>query len=407
MPALRSMLAVEEALERILAAAAPLPAEPTPIADAVGRATADDLIAQRTVPPWDNSAMDGYAVRSADVAKAPVRLRVIETIYAGQAPTRALAPGECSQIMTGAPMPRGADAVVMQERTEKRSETEVEILEPVGAQSFVRARGEDVREGETLLSRGSAIGVAEAALLWSQGFTQVNVPRGPRLAILATGDELSTAEAAASGKIIDSGSPALALAATRSGAIATRLGIAKDSAESLARALSTAASGFDAVLTIGGVSAGVHDLVREALAEAGATMDFWKVAIKPGKPLAFGRRGATLFFGLPGNPTSSLVSFELFVRPALRRMLGHAQVLTPRMEGRTEVEIRKPAGLTHFIRAVAHWRDGDLWAKPLETQSSGAIRSMVGATHLIVVPSNTTQVVAGGAVALHPLSWRE
>src|SRR6266851_798260 len=214
MPALRSMLAVEEALERILAAAAPLPAEPTPIADAVGRATADDLIAQRTVPPWDNSAMDGYAVRSADVAKAPVRLRVIETIYAGQLPTRALAPGECSQIMTGAPMPRGADAVVMQERTERRSETEVEILESVGAQSFVRAQGEDVREGETLLSRGSAIGVAEAALLWSQGFTQVNVPRGPRLAILATGDELSTAEAAASGKIIDSGSPALALAAS-------------------------------------------------------------------------------------------------------------------------------------------------------------------------------------------------
>ncbi|HXN41564.1 MAG TPA: gephyrin-like molybdotransferase Glp, partial [Myxococcaceae bacterium] len=345
-------------MERILAAAAPLPAEATPIADTVGRAMADDLIAQRTVPPWDNSAMDGYAVRSADVAKAPVRLRVIETIYAGQLPTRALAPGECSQIMTGAPMPRGADAVVMQERTERRSETEVEILEAVGAQSFVRARGEDVREGETLLPKGSAIGVAEAALLWSQGFTEVNVPRRPRVAILATGDELSTAETAASGKIIDSGSPALALAAARCGAIATRLGIAQDSAESLARALSTAASGFDAVLTIGGVSGGAHDFVRAALAEAGVTMDFWKVAIKPGKPLAFGRRGATLFFGLPGNPTSSLVSFELFVRPALRRMLGHAQVLTPRMEGRTEVEIRKPAGLTHFIRAHAHWRDG-------------------------------------------------
>jgi molybdopterin molybdotransferase len=400
------MLAVEEALERILAAAAPLPAEATQIADAFGRATGEDLIAQRTVPPWDNSAMDGYAVRSADVAKAPVRLRVIETIYAGQLPTRAVAPGESSRIMTGAPMPSGADAVVMQERTEKRSETEVEILEAVGPQSFVRGRGEDVREGETLLRRGSAIGVAEAALLWSQGFTQVQVPRRPRLAILSTGDELSTVESAASGKIIDSNSPALALAAARGGATATFLGIAKDSAEALTRALSTTSSGFDAVLTIGGVSAGAHDYVRAALAEAGVQMDFWKVAIKPGKPLAFGRRGATLFFGLPGNPTSSLVSFELFVRPAIRRMLGHAQVLAPRMDGRTEVELRKPAGLTHFIRAVAHWRDGDLWAKPLETQSSGAIRSMVGATHLIALPSATTQVAAGGAVALQPLSWQ-
>jgi len=401
------MLSVEEALERILAAASPLPAEATPIADAVGRAPVEDLIAQRTVPPWDNSAMDGYAVRSADVAEAPVKLSIVETIYAGQQPTRALAPGESSQIMTGAPMPRGADAVVMVERTEKRSETEVEILEPVGPQTFVRARGEDVREGETLLHKGSAIGVAEAVLLWSQGFSQVNVARRPRLAILATGDELSAVETASSGNIVDSGSPAMALAAARCGAIATRLGIARDSAESLARALATAASGFDAVLTIGGVSAGAHDFVRGALADAGVTMDFWKVAIKPGKPLAFGRRGATLFFGLPGNPTSSLVSFELFVRPALRRMLGHAQVLTPRMDGRTEVEIQKPAGLTHFIRAQAQWRDGQLWAKPLETQSSGAVRSMVGATHLIVVPSATTQVPAGGAVALHPLSWRD
>jgi molybdopterin molybdotransferase len=400
------MLTVDEALERILAAASPLPAEGAPIEDALGRATADDVIARRTVPPWDNSAMDGYAVRSGDVAQAPVRLRVIETIYAGQSPTRTVGAGECSQIMTGAPLPSGADAVVMQERTARRGEAEVEILEAVASGSFVRARGEDVREGEMLLRRGTAIGIAEAALLWSQGYAQVDVPRRPRLAILSTGDELSTVEAAASGKIIDSNSPALALAVRKCGGTATRLGIAKDSADELARTLATT-SGFDAVLTIGGVSAGAHDFVRGALAAAGARMDFWKVAIKPGKPLAFGSRGNTLFFGLPGNPTSSLVSFELFVRPALRRMLGHANVVVPRMHGRTEVELRKPAGLTHFIRAVARWRDGELWARPLETQSSGAIRSMVGATHLLVLPAATTQVSEGGAVMLQPLSWQE
>jgi len=350
--------------------------------------------------------MDGFAVRSADVVRAPVRLQVIETIYAGQTPSRSIGPGECSRVMTGAPLPSGADAVVMQERTEGRGEREVEILEAAVPGSFVRARGEDAREGDLLLARGTEIGVAEAALLWSQGFSKVSVHRRPRVAVLSTGDELSSVEAAAAGKIIDSNSPTLALAAARCGAIATRLGIAKDSPEELARKLG-ALEGFDAVLTSGGVSVGGHDFVREALAAAGARMDFWKVAIKPGKPLAFGTRAGALFFGLPGNPTSSLVSFELFVRPALRRMLGHASAVVPRLPGRTEVEIRKPAGLTHFIRAAADWRDGELWVRPLETQSSGAIRSMVGATHFIVLPAATTEVSAGGAVMLQPVSWRQ
>ncbi len=400
------MLTVEEALERILSAAAPLPAEETPIAEALGRAITHDAIARRDVPPWDNSAMDGYAVRSADVSSVPVRLRVIETTYAGQVPSRSIGPGECSQITTGAPLPAGADAVVMQERTHRRSETEVEILEPVSAGSFVRARGEDALEGQILLPRGSSIGVAEAALLWSQGYARVNVPRRPRVAVLSTGDELAAVSSPAPGRVIDSNSPVLGLAIAKCGGSVTQLGIARDTAEDLARSLAEA-SGFDAVLTSGGVSVGGHDFVREALAAAGVRMEFWRVAIKPGKPLAFGRRGDTLFFGLPGNPTSSLVCFELFVRPALRRMLGHQNVEALRLHGRSEVEIRKPAGLTHFIRAVAHWRGAELWARPLETQSSGAIRSMVGATHLLVLPAATTHVGVGGEVLLQPLSWPE
>ncbi len=405
MPQSRSMLAVEEALERILAAAAALPGESAAIADAFGRATAEDVRARRTVPPWDNSAMDGYAVRSTDVAAAPVRLRVVETIYAGQPPMRPIARGECSRIMTGGPLPDGADAVVMQERSRSRGEQEVEILEPASAGSFVRARGEDAREGEMLLPKGTAIGLAEAALLWSQGYAQVSVPRRPRVAVLSTGDELSSVQNAESGKIIDSNSPALSLGVESCGGTVTQLGIAQDSADGLRQALSSA-SGFDAVLTSGGVSVGEHDFVRDAFAAAGAQIDFWKVAIKPGKPLVFGRRGATLFFGLPGNPTSSLVCFDLFVRPALRRMLGRADAVTPAIRGRSEVEIRKAAGLTHFIRAAAHWRDGELWARPLETQTSGAIRSMVGATHLMVVSSQTTQVAEGGWVMLQPVSWQ-
>jgi molybdopterin molybdotransferase len=406
MPELRSMLTVEEALERILAAATPMPVEETPVEEALGRALTCDAIARRTVPPWDNSAMDGYAVRSADVTSPPVRLRVIETIYAGQSPIKVLGAGECSQIMTGAPLPGGADAVVMQERTVRRGESEVEILEAASPGSFVRARGEDSLEGDVLLSRGSSIGLAEAALLWSQGYARVGVPRRPRVAVHSTGDELTALSAPAAGMIIDSNSPALSLAIARSGGSATQLGIARDTAEDLARSLA-AAGGFDAVLTSGGVSVGGRDLVREALEAAGVRMEFWKVAIKPGKPLAFGRRGNTLFFGLPGNPTSALVSFELFVRPALRRMLGHQKVEVPQLPGRSEVEIRKPPGLTHFIRAVAHWRGAELWARPLETQSSGAIRSMVGATHLMVLPSATTHVGPGGEVLLHPLSWQE
>ena len=406
MSSIPSMLTVDEALARILAAANPLAPESAAIADAFGRSTCEEVRARRTVPPWDNAAMDGYAVRSADLAGAPVRLQVVETIYAGQLPAHRIGRGECSRIMTGGPMPAGADAVVMQERTRSRGEHEVEILEPVPTGSFVRPLGEDAREGELLLPGGTAIGVAEAALLWAQGYSEVTVPRRPRVAVLATGDELSSVEAAASGKIIDSNSPALSLAAANCGAAVTRLGIGRDSAEGLGQMLA-GTSGHDVVLTTGGASVGTRDFARDAFLAVGAEIDFWRVAIKPGKPLLFARRAGTLFFGLPGNPTSSLVVFELFVRPALRRMMGRSDAVVPSIRGRTEVEVRKPAGLTHFIRATARPRDGELWATPLETQTSGAIRSMVGATYLMVVPSQTTHLAAGDAVMLHPVSWQK
>jgi molybdopterin molybdotransferase len=370
---------------------------------AVGRALAEDVLALRTVPPWDNSAMDGYAVRSADAAAPGASLRVVETIAAGQTPSRALGPGECSRIMTGAPLPPGADAVVMQERTRREGET-VEVLEAVRPRQHVRDLGEDARQGERLLPRGTPLGVPEAGLLWAQGIGRVPVPRRPRVAVLSTGDELCPFDAAAPGKIVDTNSPSLALAVRREGGVVTPLGIARDTLEDVLDKLHPAL-GFDAVITTAGVSVGERDVVKDALAKLGVEMSFWRVAVKPGKPLAVGRRDKTLFFGLPGNPASSLVSFELFVRPALRRMLGHQEVEPPRVGGRVDAPLSKAAGLRHYVRAVATFRDGELHARPLSSQTSGALRSAAAATHLIELPEEVTSVAAGGPVALLPVSW--
>lgn len=399
------LLTVEEARERILALLPMLPEENCPVGEALGRVLAADVTARRTLPPWDNSAMDGYAVRSADAAAPPVRLRVIETIYAGARPTRKVGPGECSRIMTGAPLPEGADAVLMQEKTRRLpGSDEVELLEAVPARASVRDRGEDARAGELLLPRGTPLGIPEAGLLWAQGMTHAPVRRKPQVGILSTGDELCAVGEAAEDRIVDTNSPSLALAAARAGAEPSLLGIARDTLDAVLAKLE-AAAGFDVVLTSAGVSVGEKDFVKEALERLGVQMSFWRVAIKPGKPLAVGRKGNTVFFGLPGNPTSSLVSFELFVRPALRRLLGHPDVEPPRVSGRLEVPLKKAAGLAHYVRAIARWKDGELWARPLGSQTSGALRSAASATHLLCFPQPQTTLSPGDRVDLLPLSW--
>lgn len=398
------LLEVEEARARILALLPAPSRESSPVAKALGRALAEDVQAARTLPPWDNSAMDGYAVRAADLAPGSTRLKVVETIYAGQRPRRAIGPGECARIMTGAPLPQGADAVVMQEKTRALQGGEVEILEPVGPRAFVRDRGEDAREGELLLPKGTPLGIPEAGLLWAQGLTHAPTYRPPRVAILSTGDELCAVEEAADDRIVDTNAPSLAAAVLRAGGEPTPLGIARDSLDAVLEKLQSA-KGHDVVITSAGVSVGEKDFVKEALDALGVAMDFWRVAIKPGKPLAVGRAGDTVFFGLPGNPTSSLVSFELFVRPALRRLLGHAQVDPPRVPGRIEGALKKPPGLTHYVRAVATYREGQLWARPLASQTSGALRSAAAATHLLEFPKEATALSAGEPVALLPLSW--
>ncbi|MFL5343974.1 MAG: gephyrin-like molybdotransferase Glp [Hyalangium sp.] len=404
------LLPVEDARARALALASPLPVEWVRLDEALGRALGADVLAQRTLPPWDNSAMDGYAVRSADLTgPLPVRLAVGETIHAGETPKLELRPGICARIMTGAPLPAGADAVVMQERTRPLQLAEgpaVEILEAVSPGNFVRPRGEDARAGEPLLGRGTPLGIPELGLITAQGMLTVPVPRRPRVAILSTGDELCRADEAPEGRIVDTNAPALALAVARAGGLPTLLGIARDTQAEVSSRLADA-QGFDVVLTSAGVSVGERDFVKAALQEQGVEMNFWRVAIKPGKPLAVGRRGATLYFGLPGNPTSSLVTFELFVRPVLRRLLGHSPsaVEPARVPGRLEGELRKPPGLAHYIRVAATWRDGELWARPLATQTSGALRSAASATHLLHFPREASSLAHGGYVVLLPVSW--
>jgi molybdopterin molybdotransferase len=376
--------------------------------DALGRALGAEVLAQRTLPPWDNSAMDGYAVRSADLTgPLPVRLTVGETIHAGGTPKVELRPGTCARIMTGAPLPAGADAVVMQERTRPVQGAEgpsVEILEAVSAGNFVRPRGEDARARAPLLARGTPLGIPELGLITAQGMLTVPVSRRPRVAILSTGDELCRADEAPEGRIVDTNAPSLALAVMRAGGLPTLLGIARDTQEEVSARLADA-QGFDVVLTSAGVSVGERDFVKAALQEQGVELNFWRVAIKPGKPLVVGRRGATLFFGLPGNPTSSLVTFELFVRPVLRRLQGHEDVEPPRVPGRLDGELRKQPGLAHYIRVAASWRDGELWARPLATQTSGALRSAASATHLLQFPREASSLAHGAHVILLPVSW--
>ncbi|HVP62382.1 MAG TPA: gephyrin-like molybdotransferase Glp [Myxococcaceae bacterium] len=400
-------LPAPEAQDRILHDLVPLPEVWVSLEEALGFGLTTDVPARRTQPPWDNSAMDGYALRSADAARAPITLDVVGVVHAGDQPTRAVGPGEAVRIMTGAPMPPGADAVVMQERTRAipgQGLGQVEVQEPVTLRQNVRDAGEDARSGEVLLPAGTVLGIPELALLAGQGMTSVRVPRRPRVAILATGDELCRPDEEPAGRIVDTNSVAIALGVRRAGGIPQVLGIARDRPDDVERLIGTALD-HDVVLTSAGASVGEHDHVRPALERLGVAMDFWRVAIRPGKPLAFGRHGSTRVFALPGNPTSSLVTFELFVRPALLRLVGRRSPLPLPVQARSAVDLRKHNGLAHFIRVVLTWRDGDPWADPLPTQTSGAVRSAVSATHLLHFPMDAMSVRRGDRVELLPLAW--
>ncbi|MFM8412035.1 MAG: gephyrin-like molybdotransferase Glp [Alphaproteobacteria bacterium] len=381
------MISPREALALVLSRVSPGPAEMVALDAAAGRVLAADVVAGIDLPPFSNSQMDGYAVRSSDLAGAgadrPATLRVTGLAAAGRAAVVAVAPGTAVRVMTGAPLPEGADAVVKQEDVLRDGDA-IRVGVAPSSGEFVRAAGEDVRAGECVLSRGRPLGAADVGLLAAVGRAIVPVSVRPRVAILSTGDEVvAPGEPLPAGCVYNSNAWALAAACRETGAEAVVLPIARDDREALREAVAHATS-FDVALSIGGVSVGDFDHVKEAVSLAGVEQVFWRVAQKPGKPLVFGVRDGRLFFGLPGNPVSALVCFDLYVAPALRRRLGAAAIYPMLVEVEMAADVATAAGLTEFVRCTIAPGRALPRALPTASQSSGALRSLARADALVV-----------------------
>ncbi|HEX2093760.1 MAG TPA: gephyrin-like molybdotransferase Glp [Longimicrobiaceae bacterium] len=392
----------------------PLPAESRALLGALGSVLAEDVVSPVDLPPWDNSAMDGFAVRSADVLGAtpasPRTLRVVDDVPAGSFPSRPAGAGEAVRVMTGAPVPEGADGVVRVEHTDGGSgigtpEGRVRILSDADAGKNVRQRGEDVRRGQVVLRTGTPLRAAELGVAASLGRSELTVVRRPRVAVLTSGDELveveGFAEVLAGRKIVSSNSYALAVQLAESGLEARPLGIARDTPASLREHLERA-RGCDALVTTAGISVGEHDYVREVLEEMGAEVRFWRVRARPGSAFAFGRvagLGGIPWFGLPGNPVSTMVTFEVLVRPALLRMCGRSAVFPPVERVTLRERISMKPGTTYFLRARLE-RDagGTLHAALTGSQSSGVLTSMAAADGLLVVPDSGGDFAPGDAL---------
>ena len=355
---------VEEARERVLERFARTEQQLVSLAEALGRPLARELVSDIDIAPFDNSAMDGFAVHAEDTSDAsdatPAMLEVVEEIPAGCVPTRAIAPGQAARIMTGAPLPEGASAVVKIEDTEPAGlGGTVAIRVPAREGENIRRRGEDVRLGDVVLAPGEIVNPAAVALAASTGHASVWVHRRPRVAVLATGDELVAPDTVPGpGQIRDSNSHAIAAQVSAAGACPLRYEIVRDTTEAVRAALARAAAETDVIISSGGVSVGDYDVVRDVLTREGR-LEFWSVAMRPGSPVTFGAYAGVPFFGLPGNPTSAFVGFELFVRPALRTMLGHRELRRPVVTARLAEEIRKRPGRTHFVRALLTRLEGD------------------------------------------------
>jgi molybdopterin molybdotransferase len=396
---------VSDAVARIIADIEPLGVERVQILEALGRVLAAPIVSPLTLPAWDNSAMDGYALRASDVegasAASPVTLTVLETVAAGAFPTLAVKSGSCTRIMTGAPLPEGVDTVIRLEDTDGGIER-VAIRNDRDAHRNVRHRGEDIHTGTLVLDRGQPIGAAQIGVLASVGASSVDVYRQPRVAFFGSGDEIVDldrfSEALDGKKIVTSNSYTLNALVRLNGGIPVNLGVARDDPADIRSRIDRAA-GCDLLITSAGISAGEFDYLRPVLAEAGVTLDVWKVRMRPGAPLGFGWLGKMPWIGLPGNPVSTMVTFELFVRPVIRRMLGHTRLFRRPIPVTLEEPVKIGAALTHFLRAIVSVKpDGSLSARLTGPQGSGILTSMSLANALLVVPEERPRVEAGEIV---------
>lgn len=414
------MLSVEEALDKILSFVTILEAEEKPILDCLGQVVADDTHALFNVPPNDNSAMDGYAVQAASIAGAsrehPKVLRVVGELPAGHVPDLQVESGTAIRIMTGAPIPKGADAVVPFEDTDEENrkgtpnlKAEIGVYSVVKPGSNIRRSGEDVAKGELVMKKGKMLLPADIGVLASLGKAKISVIRRPVVGILATGNEVVEIDQPLSfGKIYNSNSYSLAAQVLRYGGIPKLLGIAQDNVEQLTSALRRGLD-CDMLLTSGGVSVGDYDMVKEVLAVEG-NISFWTVRMKPGKPLAFGtfkREDGTKVshLGLPGNPVSSMVTFEIFARPAIYKMMGRTDWARPIVKATMEDSIKNKDGRRVFIRVVVSKRGDEYTARLTGEQGSGILTSMTKANGLAVIPETTNEVKPGTIVDVMLLDW--
>ena len=401
----RPLLTVAQARERILDRVAALDSETVALPEARGRVLAEEIRSEWDVPPFANSAMDGYAVRARDVAQAsaaqPVRLRVLGEIRAGAAPPGSVQPQTALRIMTGAMIPDGSDAVVRVEDTAEHDGT-VDVRVPVAAGTSLRAAGSDLRRGDLLATAGRVVTPGLIGVLASAGRAAVQCVRRPRVLVLTTGDELrEPGEALGPGQITNTNRYTLLAAVQDAGGIVIDAGVARDERGDLIERLA-AAGDADLVVTTGGVSMGAYDLVRGLLEEREA-VTFWQVALRPGKPLMFATVGGVPLIGLPGNPVSTLVAFELFVRPALLKLQGRTDLERPRLTAIAEEPLHNPPHLEQYFRGIARHDGARLLVRLTGDQGSHVLRSMADANCLVVVPLGTSEVAAGSPVEILPL----